>query len=287
MSLDHLRDFKNWMPSVLLAGCFLMASASADLAVHPGLELVESNDGPSSIHRLITSRVKRVSGNVRPESSEFVRGSKSMVTYQIPSAYNTDEVIAFYQEQLSQKGQTLFECQGRACGPSNYWSNQVFREPWLYGPLEYQHYMLAKLDSGDVDYVVLYFSQRGTGQRYLYQESYSGVDEGVTADGRLIASMLRLQRRFVFDANNEMLAAIRDVINANSDLMLAIVAHSPPLKTESLDESIDASASRASDLKRRLTEMGADTSKLQALGAGPMAPISRINSERYELVKLN
>lgn len=255
---------------------------------HPGLQVEETTaQQPAAIHRVITGRVKRMAGEVKPESAEFLSGRKSTETFAIPAAFTTDALVQFYRKQFSAKGQILFECDGRDCGPSNYWSNQVFNRARLYGPLEYQHYMLAKVDGESADYVTLYFSQRGTGSRYLHVESISGVNQPFAADTRLISSMLRLQRRFVFDADHNTLAAIRDVINSHPEYALLIVAHSALPAAQTFDESVTASRKRASDLKARLTEMGADTRSLRTMGVGPAAPIERSGEDRFELVKLN
>ena len=264
-------------------------SISAALNQHPGLTPVENDEAmpQEGVHRLVTSRVKRMSGNVQPESAEFVSGVKTQMTFEVSPAHSTESVAEFYREEFSRTGQIVFECSGRDCGPSNYWSNQVFDIPRLYGPTEYQHYMLAKIDSEDVDYVTLYFSQRATGARFLHQESITGVDDRFATDERLIASILRLQRRFVFDVTPEMLGEIRDVINANLDLDLALVAHSGPLTDETLEESLTRTEARAEEVKSMLTDMGADTRSLDAIGAGPSAPIARSDGDRLELVKLN
>lgn len=255
---------------------------------HPGLQLDEETElQPAAIHRVITGRVKRMTGEVRPESSEFLNGRKSTQTFAIPAAFTTDALVQFYRKQFSAKGQILFECDGRDCGPSNYWSNQVFNRARLYGPLEYQHYMLAKVDGEAADYVTLYFAQRGTGSRYLHVESISGVNRQFVADTRLISSMLRLQRRFVFAPDHDTLAAIRDVINSHPEFSLLIVAHSALPAAETFEESLARSKKRAVDLKARLTEMGADTRSIRTMGVGPAAPIEQSDVPRFELVKLN
>jgi hypothetical protein len=265
-----------------------LSSAAYGIEHHPGLESVEASRASDiGVHRLITGRVKRMAGDVQPEASEFVRGRKFLETFSIPAAHSTASLVEFYRQQLSLRGQILFECDGRGCGPSNYWSNQVFERPRLYGPLEYQHYMLARVEGEAADYVMLYFSQRGTGSRYLHVESISGVNESFAADTRLIASMLRLQRRFVFDVEPTNLAAVRDVINEHPEFSLAVVAHAGTDIEESYDVSVARTQKYAQEVKDLLTEMGADTRNVRAVGAGPIAPVERAQSDRLELVKLN
>ncbi len=99
--------------------------------------------------------------------------------------------------------------------------------------------------------------------------------------------MLRLQRRFVFELDPVVLRSVRDVINENTDLSLAVVAHSGPLSDESFEESLAASQEQAQEVKQMLTDMGADTRNLTAFGAGAVAPVSGSSSIRFELVKLN
>ncbi len=282
-------DFVNRVKYLGFSVAFLFSSqAGAEIFHHPGLMSIEGPEVQTeTVHRLITSRVKRMGGDVQPESAEFVRGKKVTETFELSAAHDTEVVARHYAQQFANSGQVLFECQGRSCGPSNYWSNEVFEKPRLYGPLEYQYYLLAQLDDDEVDYVLLYFSQRGTGKRFLHQVTISDVDEGITADKRVIGSMLRLQRRFVFDLQIETLNAVRDVINENPDLTLAVVAHSGSLLNESLDESVSAAQARAEEVKETLTNMGANTRNLAAFGAGPTAPLSAANPDRYELVKLN
>lgn len=277
------------MSRLLIAGLLLSCSfVQAAVQQHPGLESVEQTQiQDDDVHRLITGRVKRMSGDVQPEAAEFVRGKRRTETFSVSPAASKDDLVEFYRQEIAATGQILFECEGRDCGPSNYWSNRVFEVPRLYGPTEYQHYLLAKIDDADVDYMLFYFSQRGTGKRFLHQVSISGVDEGITADDRLISSMLRLQRRFVFSLDSEMLAAMREVINQNSDFSLAVVAHTGPIENEGLEQSLARSEARAEEVKQMLADIGANTENLTTFGAGPMSPISRSNTERLELVKLN
>lgn len=264
------------------------ATTASGIEHHPGLESVEERRANDvGVHRLITGRVKRMAGDVQPEAAEFVRGRKFIETFSIPAAHTTASLVEFYRSQLSLRGQILFECDGRGCGPSNYWSNQVFERPRLYGPLEYQHYMLARVESAATDYVMLYFSQRGTGSRYLHVESISGVNESFAADTRLVASMLRLQRRFVFDVEPDNLAVVRDVINEHSEFSLAIVAHAGTDIEESYEVSVARTQQYAEEVKALLTEMGANTRNVRAVGAGPIAPVERAQADRLELVKLN
>jgi outer membrane protein OmpA-like peptidoglycan-associated protein len=67
---------------------------------------------------------------------------------------------------------------------------------------------------------------------------------------------------------------------------LAIVAHDGLKTNETIDAAQARTKARAEAIKLTLGEMGADTRKLVAVGAGPIAPIDRSNRRRVELVFL-
>jgi hypothetical protein len=108
-------------------------------------------------------------------------------------------------------------------------------------------------------------------------------------DSRLISSALRLQRRFVLASESDQaaMAAVRDVINETEWQRLAIVAHDALEPKESIDAARKRTELRADAAKSTLEDMGADTRKLVAIGAGPIAPIDRSNRRRLELVLLD
>ena len=66
------------MSRSLIAGLLFLGSfAQAAVQQHPGLESVEQTQAQEDdVHRLITGRVKRMSGDVQPEAAEFVRGKR-------------------------------------------------------------------------------------------------------------------------------------------------------------------------------------------------------------------
>ena len=279
---------KHWgwiaVGSWIMFGC--IAHAANDVEQFAGtvpLEAVTANSVET--HQLITGRVKRVRGEVRPESAEYVRGLQQQETFELATSVEKEQFLSFYRDQFTKSGQILFECGGRDCGPSNYWSNQVFGKALLYGPTEHQYYMLAKLSDASGVYISLYFAERGTGKRLLHLETISGVSDEIATDSRLIKSMLKLQGRFVFTAEPQILEAIRDAVNEDSLLELALVAHSPLRDGESFDAGLERTQRKASATKAILAEMGTDSGRIRAFGAGPIAPA--LQAQRLELVRLN
>jgi hypothetical protein len=256
---------------------------------YPGsLEVKSSQSSEVSIHRLITGEVKRVNGEVVPEYIDYVRGSKSTETLEIVTERRGDVIRTYFQNQIRSVGQILFECVGRDCGTSSYWAHTVFDESILYGPTEDQYYLLGKLNGDKGDFVIVYLAQRATGKRYSHMEVISDVGGEAIIDSRLIASALRLQHRFELssDASQAEMIAIRNVINDAEWERLAIVAHDGLKTNETIDAAQARTKARAEAIKLTLGEMGADTRKLVAVGAGPIAPIDRSNRRRVELVFL-
>ena len=269
----------------------LMASSALAITVepYPGSQLVGSTSSDEvAIHRLITGEVKRVNGQVKPESSDFVRGIKSTRTFEVLDVPRKEAIGQFFKEQLQSSGQLLFECVGRDCGSSSYWANTVFNQAVLYGPTEDQHYLLGKLSGDRGEYVIIYLAQRATGRRYAHIETFSDVAGKALVDRRLIASSLRLQGRFVIDAdlNQQVMSALRDALNEASWKSVALVAHDALQANETIEAAQARTKERADAVKSMLEEMGADTENLVAIGAGPISPIDRSNRIRLELVLL-
>jgi hypothetical protein len=276
--------------AVFLWGMLMVSNAlAATIEPYPGSQLVGSTASDEvAIHRLITGEVKRVNGQVKPESSDFVQGTKATKTFEVLDVPHREAIGQFFREQLQANGQLLFECIGRSCGASSYWANSVFNQAILYGPTEDQHYLLGKLSGDRGDYVIIYMAQRATGKRYAHIETFSDVAGESLVDRRLIASSLRLQSRFVIDPdlNQQVMQALRDVLNDGDWESVALVAHDALEANETVAAGQARTKERANSVKSMLEEMGTDTGKLVAIGAGPISPIDRSNIKRLELVVL-
>lgn len=257
------------------------------LEVYPGASQVDSSaQSEAGIHQLVTGKVKRISGNVQPESVDFVQGVKTTRTFSLDPSVGRDALVEFYREQLTIEGQILFECEGRGCGTSSYWSNQVFGRSQLYGPQEYQHYFLARIGLEQRQYVTVYLAQRATGTRFLHIETISDVSSEPLADSRLMLSALRLQNRYVIDFNPDAqaLALLGEVMSNAQNDRVALVVHASVLPGESFDAGVARTQSHADGLVAKLEEMGVDTRNIQAFGAGASMPLDK--TDRVELVEI-
>lgn len=156
-------------------------------------ELVEYSEETSRAARLIVlGALEKVNHVLEPEESILVTGTKKTLTYFLPDEVRTGPTGRFFQQQLSELGVIRYECEGRTCGSSSFWANKIFKERVLYGPLQFQRYYVAALDSAALDsaaldmseldesareigslespsaYIMIYVAQRATGKIYVH-----------------------------------------------------------------------------------------------------------------------
>ena len=150
------------------------ATQAADHALvtgFPGAEIVDyQNDGVRS-YRLALDRMQRVNGRVSAGKEERISGTLTRITYRIPDGYPGAEVFGHYSEQLLAAGNELFRCQGRGCGSSNFWANDVFENRILYGPEAEQFYMASSVVNAAESisaYMALYVITRGNRSVYAH-----------------------------------------------------------------------------------------------------------------------
>lgn len=138
-------------------------------------ELESEEWSEASSHLVVLGSLEKVNRELQPEKSEIFYGRRYQETYYLPEARRTEQVFDHYRMQLKQLGQVLFQCDGRACGSSSYWANKVFKEAILYGPEQFQKYLIAeRSDSGG--YVAVYVGQRATRKIYVHQVHFLPQD---------------------------------------------------------------------------------------------------------------
>jgi len=117
--------------------------------------------------------IRRISGRLRMSGQVSAGGELTAITYLLPE--NHTEIEAFERARsriVEEGGELLFWCEGRDCGASSLWANEIFHRSTLYGPDARQAYLLARL-VGDTDQLVaLYGVTRGNGRPYLHIEAF-------------------------------------------------------------------------------------------------------------------
>lgn len=165
------------------------------ISAFPGATLVDSSMQADADHAVVIGSIRRINNQMRAEREVRAVGELIRGTYQIPAPHNRQEAFDYAQEQLlAQPGSMLFFCEGRECGSSSLWANQVLGNATLYGPEDNQAYVVMQLDTEPQRFVSLYAITRGNRRVYLHVEQFT-PDQAVTE--KLFptpATMLKLLR---------------------------------------------------------------------------------------------
>lgn len=279
-------------------------------------EIIERELARDINHQVVLGALERVRGEVIPEDSERLRGDVTKINYEISEEFSGADVYQFFQEQLERRNyEVLFSCEGRACGSSNYWANDVFRNRILYGPERNQYYMAfrSRADVEDAPYFSLYIITRVNRKIYAYIEV---IEPGGTQDPEQIAAIqepqvedasvssgassgllqqLREQGSVIlpeidFQSNDRLpasldIASLAAALQADASVSVYLVAHLSQ-EGRSLEELMERSAARASSLRQALIAAGISAERIEAAGVGPLAPSCAVDncSQRIELV---
>lgn len=273
----------------------------------PGATIVDYRQEPSTVYNLPLGRMQRAAGTVAPSRAERFQGHLRRITYEIPDGFPAAEVFAFYREQLLSQGQqALFSCQGRGCGSSNFWANDVFNNRILYGPETNQYYLASTYqgvsdDAQVAGYAALYVVTRANRRMYAHidflelpAQLAAEQREGLNTTPQALEQRLMRERTVVitglgFDDNDELvndegIGLIVDVLRRNALLEVYVVGHLQD--SGSLSELQARSAQRAQTVIDRVAAAGIDADRMQAHGLGPLAPTCRPGpcGQRIELV---
>lgn len=293
--------------SVLCSGIVLMCcqlafadvAGSADYAGFerfPGSVIVDYRVENDAVYNLALGRMQRAAGRVAPSQSERFQGNLRRITYEIPDGFNGQEVFNHFRSQLLSANQReLFNCQGRDCGSSNFWANDLFGNRILYGPENGQFYMAStyagELQQNDVSgYAALYVVTRANRRLYAHLE-FLELSASVAAEQRAAqilnpqALTARLQQDgmavvpgLVFNEDDELessegLDLLAAVLTADALLNVYIVGH---LQAEApLAEQMQRSLTRAQLVRDSMIAAGIEAERMEAQGVGPLAPFCR------------
>lgn len=262
----------------------------------PGSNIVDYRVENNAVYSLALGRMQRAAGRVAPAQSERFQGNLRRITYEIPDGFGAQEVFEHFRAQLLSNNQReLFRCQGRDCGSSNFWANDLFGNRILYGPESGQYYMAStyegEIAQRDVSgYAALYVVTRANRRLYAHVE-FLELSASVAAEQRAAQTMTpqalaaRLQQDgvavipgLIFNEDDELddsegLELLRAVLGLDTSLNIYIVGH---LQSEApLAEQIQRSLARAELVRNRLIDAGIAADRLDAQGLGPLAPYCR------------
>ena len=266
----------------------------------PDSELVSVEFEEDVNYRLVLGRLQRTRGQVEPENSERLRGDVSKIVYEVSQEFTGDDVHQFFNEQFQGKEYSeLFSCAGSACGSSNYWANDIFRNRILYGPERNQYYLALRVNNEleTASHIALYIITRSNRRIYAYLEIVEVGGAATRVEFIATNALLNLLREqgsvvvpllgFVADdqlSDESDLQPTADMLRSDPSVNVYLVAHLGG--SEALDSLMRRSQARAELVRRQLVNMGIDAERIIAQGVGPLAPACSAGDcrDRIEIV---
>jgi len=246
-----------------------------------------SRDDQFLPRKFVVSSVEKIRRNLRIERQVRINATLERTTYRIPDGTPRAEVVDHYIRLLGSK--ELFACQGRGCGRSNLWANDVFKMAFLYGPDADQYYLAADYQG---HLVSVYIIERGNKRIYAHLEVMKpeaeisfGLNENLTerlaGDGFAVIEGISPRADGTLPAEaDEVLADLRERLNIFNGQRVFVVCHLyGPASAELLLEAAAGCSERAIQILNR--EGGPE---LVAFSAGPLLPRARGAIPRLELV---
>lgn len=273
----------------------LAAEAPDWLTPYPHAELVGERSVSVDDYLLALGTYKRLGGVWRPEESQRLAGELQRLTWKSPSGHTAEESHSHWLEILAPFTQRiLYRCRGRRCGGSHNWANEVFGIRELYGIDDTQFYDALELERSGQRYVTaLYSVQRGNRRVYTQIDllalsmqqvhtlkvTAEAVVEQLRASGRVVLAT------FAGDGHtlsSEQLQALAGALRKDSRLQLYLVGHA--YGNDTLAELEQRGRQYAESTLNALREQGVDTSRLQPVSVGPLAPGRMGKVDRLELI---
>lgn len=147
--------------------CLLSFTTLADVPLFSGAERLEPTKTEEvQFWPLALGKARKIDGRFVFEKEQHINGVIEQTSYHIRGEPTLYDVTRFYQSYAEAGDkQTLFFCQGRTCGPSNYWANGYFNVRELYGSDDNQRLWVFK--NGD-QFQILYLIERVSRRIYLH-----------------------------------------------------------------------------------------------------------------------
>ncbi|MBL4611464.1 DUF4892 domain-containing protein [Halopseudomonas sp.] len=140
----------------------------------PGSRVTQSEVLTEADHSFVIGLVRKVNNRLRAEREVVATGELVRVTFEIPRHHSRVEAFDHAREQLLAQPHTmLFFCEGRECGSSALWANEVLDNARLYGPDDNQVYLALSLDQQPQQLVSVYAVTRGNRRVYLHIDQFT------------------------------------------------------------------------------------------------------------------
>lgn len=254
--------------SIIIFSLSAMVQAATDVrgsADHALLEryprswIVNFDQGEAPDYRWALGALEKVNGIVTAEQELRVPGMLTRISYRLPPGVSAQEAFSFLGSQLeARKAELKFQCQGRACGSSNEWANQVFGYSRLYGVGRSQSYAAWQAEN---TLISLYSVQRGNKRVYLHldllEQQATGLVQQLQRDGYLR-----------WPESGDQGALLEYLVAGENTLWL--VGHQ-----QSVGGAVALQAQsrqQAEAVAQLLRQAGVESDRLQVFGIGALAP---------------
>ncbi len=263
---------------------------------YPGSRIVDyRRDSEVAPRRFVLSRVDRIRRELVVDDELHPDAALEALTYQTPEGSTPAEVAAHFRRQLA--GGVLFGCDGRACGRSADWANQVFEQATLYGLDRHQHYLAAQWRDG---LVAVYVIERGNQRVYAHVRVLEPVAFEDTDPNRLLPQRLKAQGWAVIDGVRPgmdgtlddgagvVLSGLGQRLRAANDFggrPIYVVCHLyGAAGAEVLLAASQRCARTGAQWLAAMAQEGVGGPEFLPFGAGPLMPRAQFERARLELV---
>lgn len=293
---------KNIRARIIALFCIMGAGlvhAQMPISPYPHLSESEETELSAKDYFFALSAARKVNNSLRVEKElrDDVRGWVELS--EVKRGHDTAAVFRHYYAQTkAQGGEILYECEGRGCGQSSVWANDVFGQATLYGKDRNQFYFAAHFRASDGLWMhTVYVVERGNGRLYVYQQYLKllTLSEKEQANTEFDFSDRGLVKMFVIDAHGQSPSAFNpdlDVIEkilefaaASPDLGVYVVGHRVS-GFASVKEAVAISEQTALVVAELLKRRGITARRVEVSGVGPLVPVKQTKraTDRVEVL---
>jgi len=263
---------RNLISGLILSTLVLSAQATTMPALPDGLtpyaqaEADRYRSESVADYRLMLGSVVKIDRQIRTDRDLRLAGELQQFTWEIPRSHEPAEAFNLMRTQLQQLGATiLYQCDGRECGASNIWANDLFRYANLYGRDDSQLYLAAQYEGL---HFALYAVRRGNQRVYLHLDLISSEDAVETAWFAPLDAQGYMVLPHWPQSPELAVKQLADWMQTNGAAVRLVVHQSGSDSRLSRDES----QRHAQLLRQQLIDAGVNGSRVEAYGVGNLVP---------------
>ena len=262
-------SFKPFIKSLILIVSLplpIFGYAAGDSSLPIEIDAIATLERESKVrvddYRFALDSVVTINRTVRIDNEMRLSGELFRTTWEFPKSFEPDQILDRLRNQIVKLGgDLLFECDGRDCGPSNIWANDLFQNPDLVGRDDHQRYLAVQLNDR---FLALYAVRHGNRRVYL------NVDH-IAQDQDSSGWLALLESRGWVKLPDERASTLNQLADflTSTSMAIHVVAHE-----SGRDVGIAQSKSeqRAARVKTALIDAGVLSRNIESFGLGALAP---------------